>query len=385
MGAEWTKDKARRFNYVNLVAPTYDDARKTMIEGESGIMNICSNDERPVFKKNDKELIWPNGSKSLLFTADEPERFRGKQHFHGWADELAAWRYEDSWTQFKFGMRLGSSPQICITTTPKPRRLITDLINDPDTVVTTGSSYDNRANLAPTFFDSLVKEYEGTRLGEQELYAKILTDTPGALWKRDNLDEQRVNWDSLPEMARICVSVDPAVSSNDRSNETGIIAVGLGSDQRLYVLDDQSGIYSPAEWSAKAVSLLRMHEGDFIVAEINQGGNLVTNAIHTYDRRVAVRDVRATRGKYIRAEPASALYEQRRVSHVGSFPELEEQMCAFTVDYDRRLQGRSPDRVDALVWAITALLPETVRTRRAVGVKKPSRRDIGGSDGWMTG
>jgi phage terminase large subunit-like protein len=258
-----------------------------------------------------------------------------------------------------FGLRLGNDPRAVVTTTPKPIKIIRELIADPTTVITRGSTYDNRANLAPAFLQQIVRKYEGTRLGRQELNAEILDDVPGALWNRPLLEESR--WPSsrnLPDFTRIVVAVDPAASAGEESDETGIVVAAKDTNGRGYVLDDKSGRYHPNEWARIAIALYRHHRADRVVAEVNNGGDMVGNTLKMIDSNVSYSDVRATRGKVIRAEPVAALYEQRRVYHVGSLSTLEDQMCSFTSDFDRKQAGFSPDRVDALVWAFTELLVE---------------------------
>lgn len=353
-GAETVRQWVKTIDMVNLIGATADDARDIMIEGESGILAVCPEIERPEYKKSDRKLVWPNGATSLIFTADEPERLRGKQHKALWADEMAAWRYQDAWDQAKLGLRLGPHPKAIITTTPRPVRNVTDLVKDSAAVVTRGTTYDNRANLAPTFFDEIIKRYEGTRLGRQELNAEILLDVPGALWTREMISHLPLS--AAPMMQRIVVAVDPSASSNDNSNECGIVVDGLGGDGRGYVIADRSGVMSPREWATKAVAAYHEFQADCIVVEVNQGGDMVAAVIRSVDTNVPVKAVRASRGKYIRAEPISALYARGAVSHLESFEALEDQMCTYTPDFDRQLYG-SPDRLDAHVWGMTELFP----------------------------
>ncbi len=349
-GAECVRQWAKRYAYVNLIGATADDARDIMIQGESGILAICPADERPRYMKSDRLLIWPNGARSLIFTADEPERLRGKQHEKLWADEIAAWRYEESWHQAMMGLRLGDSPQAVVTTTPRPIKIVRDLIADKRNHVTRGTTYDNRANLSPGFFQYVIKRYEGTRLGRQELNAEILDDVPGALWKRSLIEQTRVR--EHPDLVRIVVAIDPAATSTEESDETGIIAAGLGIDGHGYVLEDRTLQGTPAEWARTAVSAYRSLQADRIVGEVNNGGEMVGFTILTIDPTVSYKAVHASRGKLTRAEPISALYERGLVHHVGAFPELEDQMCTW-------LPGeQSPDRMDALVWALTELFLE---------------------------
>lgn len=340
-----------RYGYVNLIGATVDDARDIMVQGESGILAICPKDERPDYRKSERALLWPNGTKSLIFTADEPDRLRGKQHHKLWGDEVAAWRYaQESWDQAMFGLRLGDRPQAIVTTTPRPTKIVRDLIADSRNHVTRGTTYDNQANLAPDFFRKIIKRYEGTRLGRQELLAEILDDVPGALWKRNLLEQTRVS--QYPALARIVVAVDPAASSNADSDETGIVVAGIGVEGHGYVLEDRSLQGTPAEWARAAVSAYRSLQADRIVGEVNNGGEMVGFTILTVDSSVSYKAVHASRGKVTRAEPVSALYERGLVHHVGTFPKLEDQMCTW-------LPGeKSPDRMDALVWALTELFLE---------------------------
>ena len=258
-----------------------------------------------------------------------------------------------------FGLRPGPDPRVVVTTTPKPIKIIRELIADPTTVITRGSTYDNRANLAPAFMAQIIKKYEGTRLGRQELNAEVLDDVPGALWSRERIDETR--WaahQNVPELIRVVVAIDPAASHGEEADETGIIVAGKDRNGHGYILADRSGRYPPAEWARIAVSLYGAHAADRIVAERNNGGDMVEATIRMVDPNVPITTVWATRGKVVRAEPAAVLYEQSRIHHVGSFPTLEDQMCGFTSDFDRATAGFSPDRVDALVWALTDLLVE---------------------------
>lgn len=353
-GAETTRQWVKEFPYVNLIGATADDARDIMIEGESGIMACCPPDERPVYKQQLARLEWPNGAKSLIFTAVEPERLRGKQHMKLWADELGAWRYAEAWDQAMFGLRLGSNPQAVITTTPKPVEAVKRLLADPHTVVTRGRSYDNRANLAPAFFDAIIRKYEGTRLGRQELEAELLEDVPGALWTRQIIDASRGKQTDVVAagLIRIVVAIDPAVTSNPDSDETGIVVAALTRGWHVLILDDLSCRETPLGWAKVAIAAYRSKRADRIVAEVNNGGDLVAGNIRAIDPNASVRAVRASRGKYIRAEPVAALYEQGRVHHIGTFPALEDQMCGWTPQGDEK----SPDRLDALVWAVTDLL-----------------------------
>ncbi len=346
------------FRYINLIGATFDDAEKIMIQGESGILSICPPAERPRWISNRKELRWPNGAVSLVFSAEEPDRLRGKQSDKLWCDELAAWRYADAWDQALLGLRLGREPQAVITTTPRATQIIKDLLSDPETHITTGSTYANKANLSKAFIHKVIRKYEGTRMGRQELLAELLEDVPGALWNRALLDQLRVKPKDVPPLRRIVVAIDPPATSGEDADEAGIICAGKDDNGHAYVLEDASGQAAPIEWARKAVALYKARKGDRIVAEVNQGGEMVIQTIRTVDENVPVRSVHATRGKYLRAEPISGHYEQKRVHHVGTFAKLEDQMCAFTPDFDRKAAGYSPDRLDALVWALTDLMVE---------------------------
>jgi phage terminase large subunit-like protein len=350
-GAETVREWVKTHRYVNLIGATADDARDIMVEGESGILAICPPDERPQYRPSKRRLEWPNGAISLIFTADEPERLRGKQHEKLWCDEVASWKYEESWDQAMFGLRLGNNPQAIATTTPKPTKLMRGLVKESTTHVTRGSTYDNEQNLAGTFLSKIITKYEGTRLGRQELNAELLEDNPGALWNRDNIDETRIQ--KMPDLLRVVVGVDPAASSNEDSDETGIVICGRDKQQppHFYVIDDLSTVASPDGWAASAVRGYGLHKADRIIGEVNNGGEMVEAVIRHKDANVSYKAVHASRGKAIRAEPISALYEQKRVHHVGFFAQLEDQLC----DWNPQTDTDSPDRLDALVWALTEL------------------------------
>jgi predicted phage terminase large subunit-like protein len=339
---------------IALVAPTASDVRGVMVEGESGLLSIGPPEQRPDYEPSKHLLTWPNGAIATTYSADEPDRLRGPQHDLAWCDELAAWRYPLAWDMLMLGLRLGADPRAIVTTTPRPTRFIRDLLVDPKVAVTHGRTIENKKNLAPAFLDQIVRRYEGTRLGRQELDAEILEDVPSALWNHGVIDAARA--ETAPELTRIVVAIDPAVSSDEHADETGIVVAGKDADGHGYVLADLSGRYTPTEWAKAAVAAYRTHNADRIVAEINNGGEMVEATLRIVDPGVPYTAVHAARGKVARAEPVAALYEQGRVHHLGAFPALEDQMCGFVHDFDRAAAGYSPDRVDALVWALSELL-----------------------------
>src|SRR5215469_3537782 len=362
--AEWVCGQAAsgRASRIALVAATAADARDVVVEGESGILAVAPPWCRPVYESSKRRLTWPNGAIATTFSAEEPERLRGPQHDAAVCDELGSWARPETWEMLQFGLRLGRNPHCLVATTPRPTRLIRELLarEGRDVVVTRGSTYENRANLAPGFFDQVIRKYEGTRLGRQELLAEVLEDTPGALWNRDQLD--RCRQERPPALQRIVVAIDPAATSGEDADETGIVIAGKDSDGHGYVLADLSGRYSPADWAQRAIAAYRTHKADRIVAEVNNGGDMVGATLRMVDPNIPFTAVHASRGKVVRAEPAAALYEQQRVHHVGMFPELEDQMCGFTTDFDRQRAGYSPDRVDALVWALSDLLVDPMKS-----------------------
>lgn len=352
-GAEWVRRQVntRQARRIALVGPTAADVRDVMVEGPAGILAISPEFDpagRPKYEPSKRRLSWPNGAVASLYSADEPDRLRGPQHDAAWCDELAAWRRPDAWDMLMLGLRLGHDPRCVVTTTPRPVAHIRALLAAKTTSVTRGSTYDNLDNLAPAFRDQIITQYEGTRLGRQELHAEILDDVPGALWQRALLDNSRVT--AFPDLVRIVVGVDPAASDNEGAAETGIIVAGIGTDGHGYVLDDLSLRASPAGWAAQVVAGYHKLKADRIVAERNNGGDMVAHTIRTADRTVAVKQVWAARGKLVRAEPIAALYEQARVHHVGLLADLEDQLCGWVPG------EKSPDRLDALVWALTDLM-----------------------------
>lgn len=363
-GAEFVREEVEheRAGRIALVAPTAADARDVMVEGESGILAISPPWNRPKYEPSKRRVTWRNGAIATLYSADEPERLRGPQHDLAWPDELGAWRYAEAWDMLMFGLRLGQHPRAVVTTTPRPTRLVRELLASPTTVVTRGSTYDNRANLAPAFFDQIIRKYEGTRLGRQELYAEVLDDVPGALWTRSMIDAANTQH-ALPDLVRVVVAIDPAVTSGEDSDETGIIAAGLGADGLAYVLADRTCRMSPDGWARRAVTAFDEYRADRIIAEVNNGGDLVEATIRTVRKGIPYRKVTASRGKRVRAEPIAALYEQGRVRHAPGLQALEDQMLTFLPE---GTEG-SPDRVDALVWALTELVDTTTPLPAPVG------------------
>ncbi len=376
MGSEWIRENVcgstpmsappSGWKRIALVAETAADARDVMVLGDSGILACHPKEFRPEWSPTNRRLTWPNGVSAWVYNATEPDQLRGPQHHAAWVDELAKFRYnQETWDQLQFGLRLGLHPQVLVTTTPRPIPLIKRLRADPDTVVTMGATMDNKANLASNTIKQLYERYGGTRLGRQELAGEILEDIPGALWNRESIDKGRLS--EAPILDRVYVAVDPAVSNNEGSDEHGIVVVGMARDKdgyaRGYVLEDGTIRGSPEDWARKAISLFRSWDADKIIAEKNQGGDMVLGTLKAVDRSVPVELVHATKGKAVRAEPISALYEQGRVHHVGEFDKLEDQMCLFSIDNLRSLSNGSPDRVDALVWGLTKLFDKIVGRR----------------------
>ncbi len=338
---------------IALIGATEDEVRQIMIEGESGLLSVHAPEERPYYMPSRKLLVWPNGACARIFSGAKPDQLRGPQFDGAWIDELAKFPEPEAlWQQLNFSLRLGKSPKVVITTTPRPLKLLKTLLEreGQDVVLTRGSSFENKENLSPTFLKMMETTYAGTRLGAQELYGEILESVEGALWCYDQMEEARIQ--SAPELARIVVAVDPAVTAGEESDETGLVVAGLSEDGKYYVLEDGSGRYPPLKWAKLAVELYKKHKADRIIAEVNQGGDLVQTMIRSLGVDISFQSVRATRGKFTRAEPVAALYEQGLVHHVGraGFPELEEQLCSYVPG-----KSISPDRLDALVWAITAL------------------------------
>jgi phage terminase large subunit-like protein len=357
-GAEWVKALAlgtlepviRRCARIAIVAPTFDEARLVMIEGQSGLLAVHHDEERPRYEPSKRTVTWKNGSLAQVFSAEDPDGLRGPQFDAAWCDEMAKWKKGgEAWMNLQMALRLGDRPQAVITTTPRPTKLIRELMTDAATVVTRSKTMDNRSNLAAAFLADVLAKYGNTNLGRQELDGEVIADDPDALWKRETLERCRVR--KLPALTRIVVAVDPPASSGQRANACGIVCAGLGEDGRAYVLDDAScKRLRPLQWAARVAELFHQRGADRVVAEVNQGGEMVREVLAQVDAKLPVKAVHAAKGKKSRAEPVAALYEQGRVSHVGAFPALEDEMCSVIGE------GQSPDRLDALVWALTELL-----------------------------
>ena len=336
-----------------IVAETAADARDVLVEGESGLLAISRPEFMPLYYPSKRLIKWPCGCMGHTYSGEEPDQLRGPQHTKALVDEFAKYQYpEDTMANLEFGLRLGENPQMVVTTTPKPIPAVKALMDDPQFVVTGGSSYSNMQNLAPAFINRVIKKHEGTRLGRQEIHAELLDDAPGALWTRARIEQNRRR--SSPELQRIVVAIDPSVTATEDSDEVGITVGGLGVDGHAYMLDDLSGIFSAEVWATRAVTAFDKYEGDVIVGETNNGGDLVGLAIHNVRKTVPFRKLTASRGKHVRAEPVSQLDEQHKIHHVGQFSELEDQLVNYTKD--GYVGGGSPDRGDSYVWLMTELL-----------------------------
>ena len=368
VGAEWVREQVKQgHKRIACVASTNSDIERVMVKGESGFLNVCWKGDKthkgkdmgfPEWSPTKRSLTWANGAKVEFYSAEEPERLRGPQFSAAWCDELAAWNKDiDTWAMLQFCLRLGKHPRVCVTTTPKPTKLMRELLKNPKSIVTNGSTFDNAANLADTYLVAVRDQYENTRLGRQELYAEVLEEAEGALWTSETLEAAAIKHEDVPDLTRIVVALDPAVTANAESDMTGIIVAGIDINGIAYVLGDYTDKLSPQGWAEKAIKLYHQYEADRIVAEVNQGGDMVKLTIHNIDDSISYKAVRASRGKYARAEPVSALYERGLVKHVVNPPdganlnELETQYRTWEP------LGRigSPDRLDAAVWAITDL------------------------------
>lgn len=362
--------------HIALIAQDSADARDVMVEGESGILACSPKDFMPKYEPSKRRLTWPNGARATLFSAEDFDSLRGPQFDGAWCDELCKWRYaQEAWDNLQFGLRLGEHPRQIVTTTPRPMKLLKDIILRSDTYITKGSTMENLANLAPPFRKAVIDKYEGTRIGRQELNAELLDDTPGALWNRTMLEDYRIRpVDNmtpirLPHFQRVVVAVDPQKELGEAAAETGIMVVGRTAEGKGYLLEDISLNGTPEEWGRAAVQAFDDWAADNIVYEANQGGEMVAAVLRQAAKSlkddklrtadfVPLKAVHATRGKYVRAEPISQLYEQGKIHHVGFFPELEDQLCEYTPDGN---MGYSPDRMDALVWGFTELMVGSIK------------------------
>ncbi len=382
-GAEWVRAEVEgalpmdpgRSSRVALVGETMDQVRDVMVFGESGILACSPPDRRPKWEATKRRLVWPNGAIAQVFSAHEPESLRGPQFDAAWVDELAKWKKaEDTWDMLQFALRLGDSPRQVITTTPRNVAVLKKILANPSTVTTHAPTEANRAFLAKSFLEEVKARYAGTRLGRQELDGVLLEDSEGALWKTAMLEAMRV--EAVPEFCRVVVAVDPPVTGHSGSDECGIVVAGVISkgapgEWRAVVIEDASvQAASPSKWAEAALAAMQRHGADKLVAEVNQGGDMVEAVIRQIDPLVPFKAVRASKGKVARAEPVAALYEQGRVAHLRGLSALEEQMCRITL---QGYEGKgSPDRVDALVWALHELMIDP-----AAHWRRPQVRTLG--------
>lgn len=360
VGAEqiraWQEQGVKRFA---LIGQTPGEVRDVMVEGESGIIATSPKWNMPKYEPSKRRLTWPNGAVATVYSGENPEVLRGPQHEKAWIDELAKFRYQqDMWDNLILGMRLGNAPQMIVTTTPRPTKLMKSLIKHPTTHVTRGTTYENRENLAQVFLDVILDKYEGTRLGRQELSAEMLDDNPGALWSRGWIENNRTT--TLPTLTRVIVAVDPAATSSAKADETGIIVAGIDSDRHGYVLEDMTIKATPEQWARVAIDAFNKWNADKIVGEANNGGDMIETILKTIDANIPYKKVWASRGKATRAEPVSALYERNKIHHIGYFPDLEDELCEWEPGLS------SPNRLDACVWAFTELILKGGQSIRAM-------------------
>jgi len=353
-GAHWTNRVANAgVSPLALIGETEHEVREVMIEGVSGVLRAHELDKRPVWIPSRRRVEWPNGAFAQAFSAEDPESLRGPQFAAAWCDELAKWRHaEATFDMLQFGLRLGERPRQVITTTPRPIALLKRLIKEPNTAVTRAGTITNARHLAPAFFDAVLTRYHGTRLGRQELDGEIIEERADALWTRATIERCRAA--AAPPLMRVVVAVDPPASSGKGADACGLVAAGLAENGEIYVIADETAAgLTPAGWSRRAIALWRRLQADALVVEVNQGGDMVKAVIGEADANVPVVSVRAYKGKWLRAEPIAAMFEQGRVKLAGAFPALEDEMCDFGLD--GLSSGKSPDRLDAMVWAVTAL------------------------------
>lgn len=340
---------------IALIGSTAADTRDVMLEGASGLMNVFPPHQRPKFEPSKRKVTFHNGAVAWLYAAEFEDRLRGPQHDVVWCDEICAWRDVGTWDMAQMGLRLGKRPISIVTTTPKPTLWVRNMIKrsrEPNSpvILTTGSTFENRSNLASNFFEQVISRYEGSRLGAQEIYAQVLEDVEGAYWNVDMIDRSRVR--EIPQMRRIVVAIDPANGSGEKNDHTGIIVAGLGVDKHGYILADYSVKGTPLQWATVAIKAYRTWKADRVIAEVNNAGEMIEQSLRTVDANVPYKAVRASKGKATRAEPISAMYERKIIHHYGAFPELEEEMTTW----DPTKKHESPDRMDAMVWALTELM-----------------------------
>lgn len=370
--SEWIIDGVQNkgYRHISLVGAAADEVRDIMILGESGIMAYSPPWFKPRYVPSNKLIVWPNGAEAHIFYGTEPEKSRGAQSDMIWCDEICKWQYPDeTFDNIMMGLRLGNNPVCGISTTPKPIKLIKELVKDDRCIVVKEGTHANKDNLAPAFISTVLKKYEGTRLGRQELNGEILDDNPNALWIRRWIDEYRITKEQMPDLRRVVIPIDPAVTSNENSDDTGIIPCGEGAAPNIpnvknpdlmhyYILDDATMKGTPLAWGARAIDRYRFYRADKIIGETNNGGDLIESNLRNIDRNISYAKVHASRGKYTRAEPIAALYEQGRVHHVGFFPALEDELC----EYEFTSNEPSPNRLDSMVWGVSYLAEKMVGT-----------------------
>lgn len=364
-GAETVRQVVERApgQRIALVGPTAGDCREVMVEGESGLLSVFPPKQRPIYEPSKRRVTFHNGSRAFLYSAEEPERLRGPQHHWGWCDEIATYpKIKELWSNLQFGLRLGNDPRVLATTTPRPSKWLRQLLNDAGTIVSRGSTFDNAANLPAAQLAEFRRVYGGTRIGRQELEGELLEESEGALWTRDTIERARVR--SAPELVRIVIAIDPATTSGEGSDDTGISAFGVGADGDGYVLADDTCHLPPAQWAARSVMLFDRFEADKVIGEANNGGDMVEQTIRTDRKNIPYEKVHASRGKVARAEPVAALYEQGKIHHVGQFAALEDEMVNFVPGQLKR----SPNRVDALVWGASYLMLKPARVGRVLSL-----------------
>jgi len=380
-GARFLVEKALTYPNIEcaIVAPTFTDARRTCVEGPSGVLKALTKEQLKFYNRSNGQITLANGSKIHMLSAETPERIRGLNISYAWLDELGSWPYETAWTEgLAPALRIGENPQVVITTTPRPTKLIKEFTNrqsqgDNQVVITRGSTFDNAANLSAAALAELRSQYEGTRIGRQELLGELLLDVPGALWTQAMIDDKRVK--QYSDFTRVVVAVDPAVTNNENSDETGIVVVGIGADSRFYVIADRSCRDTPMGWAQRVAQAYEDFSADRVIVEKNQGGDFIEMTLRQINPHMAITGITARVGKKLRAEPCSALYEQGRVSHIGSFATLEAQMVEWEPN-----SGNSPDRLDALVHGITSLTTQTSKFDLAFSGSSQSCPECGASN-----